>query len=49
MSRLDDFARLNARERSMREHSENELRRLSLDIERQQQQQQQQLRYPFHH
>ncbi len=43
MPRLDDFSRMNARERSIREYSENELRRLNLDIERQQ------LRFPFHH
>jgi len=44
MPRLDDFSRINARERSIREHNENELRRLNFDIERQQQ-----LRFPFHH
>jgi hypothetical protein len=43
MPRHDDFSRMNARERSLREHNENELRRLSLDVERQQ------LRFPFHH
>ncbi len=45
MSRHEDLSRLNSRERSLREHSENEFRRLSLDVERQQQQ----LRFPFHH
>jgi hypothetical protein len=43
MSRHDDLSRINARERSIREHTENELRRLNLDIERQQ------FRFPFHH
>jgi hypothetical protein len=42
MSRHDDFSRMNARERSIREHNENEYRRLNLDLERQQ------LRFPFH-
>jgi hypothetical protein len=37
---------MSARDRSIREHNENEFRRLSLDAERQQQQQ---LRFPFHH
>ena len=46
MQRHEDLSRLNSRERSLREHSENEFRRLSLDVERQQQQQ---LRFPFHH
>jgi hypothetical protein len=45
MPRHDDLSRLNARERSIREHNENDFRRLSLDIERQQQQQ---LRFSFH-
>jgi hypothetical protein len=49
MPRHEDLSRLNARERSLREHNENEFRRLTLDVERQQQQQQQQLRFPFHH
>jgi len=51
MPRHEDISRLNARERSLREHNENEFRRLNLDVERQQQQQQQQLqlRFPFHH
>ena len=51
MPRHEDLSRLNSRERSLREHSENEFRRLSLDVERQQQQQQQQqqLRFPFPH
>ncbi len=44
MPRHDELSRINARERSIREHTENELRRLNLDIERQQQ-----LRFPFHH
>jgi len=42
-SRLDDLSRISARERSIREHNENEFRRLNFDIERQQ------LRFPFHH
>ncbi|CAF0726477.1 unnamed protein product [Rotaria sordida] len=45
MSRHEDLSRLNARERSIREHNENEFRRFNLDMERQQQQ----LRFPFHH
>ncbi len=45
MSRHEDLSRLNSRERSLREHNENEFRRLNLDVERQQQQ----LRFPFHH
>jgi hypothetical protein len=49
MPRHEDLSRLNPRERSIREHNENEFRRISLDVERQQQQQQQQLRFPFHH
>jgi hypothetical protein len=50
MSRHEDLSRLNARERSLREHNENEFRRLNLDAERQHHhQQQQQLRFPFHH
>ncbi len=52
MGRHDELSRLNARERSIREHSENDFRRLTLDVERhqqqQQQQQQQQYRFPFH-
>lgn len=48
MPRHEDLSRMNARERSMREHNENEFRRLNFDVERQQQQQQQ-LRFPFHH
>jgi len=36
---------MNSRERSIREHTENELRRLNADLERQQQQ----FRFPFHH
>lgn len=43
MPRLDEFSRLNARERSIRDHNDNEFRRLNLDLERQQQQ----LRFPF--
>jgi hypothetical protein len=43
MSRHEEFSRMNARERSIREHTENELRRLNLDFERQQ------FRFPFHH
>jgi len=43
MARHDDFSRMNARERSIREYNENELRRLSLDVERQQ------FRFQFHH
>lgn len=46
MPRHDELSRLNSRERSLREHSENEFRRLNLDIERHQQQQ---LRFPFPH
>lgn len=44
MPRHEDFSRMSSRERSLREHSENELRRLNLDLERQQQQ----FRFPFH-
>lgn len=44
MPRHEDLSRMSARERSLREHSENEFRRLSLDAERQQQH----LRFPFH-
>ncbi|CAF0776010.1 unnamed protein product [Rotaria sp. Silwood1] len=44
MPRHEDLSRLNARERSIREHNENEFRRFNLDVERQQQ-----LRFPFHH
>ncbi|CAF1085263.1 unnamed protein product [Adineta ricciae] len=44
--RHEDLSRMHSRERSLREHSENEFRRLNLDAERQQQQQQ--LRFPFH-
>jgi hypothetical protein len=47
MPRHEDLARMNARERALREHSENELRRFNLDLERQQQQQQ--LRFSFQH
>jgi hypothetical protein len=43
MPRLEDLARHNARERSLREHNENEFRRLNLDMERQH------FRLPFHH
>ena len=43
MPRLDDFARLNSRDRSIRDHNEHELRRLNLEVERQHQQ----LRFPF--
>ena len=43
--RHEDLSRLNARERSLREHNENEFRRLNFDAERQQQQ----LRFSFHH
>ncbi|CAF3675846.1 unnamed protein product [Adineta steineri] len=46
MPRHEDLTRLNnARERSIRDHNENEFRRLNLDAERQQQQ----LRFQFHH
>ncbi|CAF1583907.1 unnamed protein product, partial [Adineta ricciae] len=41
MARLDDLSRLNTRERSIREHNENEFRRLSLEMERQH------FRFPF--
>ncbi|CAF4551156.1 unnamed protein product, partial [Rotaria magnacalcarata] len=44
MARHEDLSRMNARDRSIREHNENEFRRLNLDVERQQQ-----LRFPFHH
>ena len=44
MPRHEELSRLNARERSIREHNENEFRRLNLDAERQQQQ----FRFPFH-
>lgn len=44
MQRHEELSRFHARERSLREHGENELRRLNLDVERQQQQQ---LRFPF--
>lgn len=43
MPRHDDLSRLNSRERAMREHNENEFRRLNMDLERQH------LRFPFHH
>ena len=43
MPRHEDLSRLNARERSIREHNENEIRRLNFDLERQQ------FRFPFHH
>ena len=43
MPRLDDFSRMNSRERSIRDHNDNEFRRFNLDLERQQQQ----LRFSF--
>ncbi|UJR13367.1 hypothetical protein I4U23_000384 [Adineta vaga] len=43
MPRFDDLSRMNSRERSIREHNENELRRFSLDMERQH------FRFPFPH
>lgn len=43
MSRHEELSRLNARERSIREHNENEFRRLNMEAERQQ------LRFTFPH